>query len=278
MQLVKLNLARNCLKYLIRTYGINEIFIPYYTCPAVWIAAREEGCRIIFYHIDKNFYPVNPFPQNAYIIYTNYFGMCSKNCRKLAAKYKNLIIDNSQAFYTQPEGLASFYSLRKFFNVPSGAFLYTRKLSQENFEQDNLNLNPANFHNNYTDFVKNELTLNKEKSIKNISELSKKLFEKIDFEKDKNTRISLFKEYKKILNKDNYIKLSPDENEIPYCYPFCPKKDLYKEKVLKNNIILLKLWKNYPPNMPEATLNNTAALPLNDIQYAQKILQIFSEK
>lgn len=278
MQLIKLNLARNCLKYLIRVYGINEIFVPYYTCQTVWNAIREEGCRISFYHIDNNFLPIEEFTQQTYIIYTNYFGLCSQNCKVLSKKYNNIIIDNSHAFYTPTLGLASFSSLRKFFKVPSGAFLYTDKIFPEKFEQDNLLLQPVNFHENYEQFLKNELTFNSEKSIKTISEFSENLFQKIDFEADKNMRLYLFKEYEKIFQQDNLIELQPKKNEIPYCYPFCPKKNFYKEKLLKNNIILLRLWKNYPKNFPEARLNNTVALPLTDLEYAEKILKIFTKK
>ena len=275
MRIVKLNLARNCIKYLIRTYGINEIFVPYYTCQTVWNAIREAGCKVLFYHIDKNFLPQNEFPKDAYIIYTNYFGLCSKNCRKLSDKYKNLIVDNTHAFYENQSGLASFCSLRKFFDVPSGAFLYTEKISEENFAQDNLDLSPVKFHKNYTKFVQNELALNREKSIKTISKNCENLFKKTNFEKDKSTRIYLFKEYEKIFKKDNYIKLTLNDGEIPYCYPFCPDKDFYKEDILKNNIILLKLWKNYPQKFSESKLNNTVALPLTDVDYAEKIMKIF---
>lgn len=278
MHLIKLNLARNCIKYLIRTYGIDEIFIPYYTCQTVWNAASEEGCKISFYHIDENFYPIKKFPDDAYIIYTNYFGLCTNNCNKLVKKYKNLIIDNSQAFYNEPSGLASFYSLRKFFDIPSGAYLFTNEMLLQNFEQDKLHLPTVKFHENYEKFVQNELALNQEKSIKTISEVSENLFKKTDFENDKNTRIYLFKEYEKIFKQDNFIKLSPNKNEIPYCYPFCSDKNFYKEKILKNNIILLRLWKNYPKKFQESFLNNTVALPLTDIKYAEKIIKIFNKK
>ena len=138
-----------------------------------------------------------------------------------------------------------------------------------------MDLSPVKFHKNYTKFVQNELALNREKSIKTISKNCENLFEKTNFEKDKSTRIYLFKEYEKIFKKDNYIKLTLNDGEIPYCYPFCPDKDFYKENILKNNIILLKLWKNYPQKFSESKLNNTVALPLTDVEYAEKIMKIF---
>ena len=65
---VKLNLARNCLKYIIRVYGIKEIFIPYYTCPIVWESLREEKCKIKFYHINEQFMPEINFHKDDYIL------------------------------------------------------------------------------------------------------------------------------------------------------------------------------------------------------------------
>lgn len=75
---IALNAARYSLQYTIKTYGISEIYVPYYTCPVVWQMLQKENCKINFYHIDKNFMPVNDFDKNDYILYTNYFGICAK--------------------------------------------------------------------------------------------------------------------------------------------------------------------------------------------------------
>ena len=52
--LIKLNTARNCLRYIIRAYGIEEIYVPYYICPTIKSAIRKEKAKINFYHVDKN--------------------------------------------------------------------------------------------------------------------------------------------------------------------------------------------------------------------------------
>ena len=46
MDVIKLNLARNCLKYLIQVYAIRRIYLPYYTCSVVWNSAREEKWEV----------------------------------------------------------------------------------------------------------------------------------------------------------------------------------------------------------------------------------------
>lgn len=274
--LIKLNLARNCLKYIIRAYGIKEIFIPYYICPVVWLAAREEKCKVKFYHIDKNFMPVQKFRHEDFILYVNYFGLCSKNCEYLSLNYKNLIIDNSQSFYTKPLGLASFNSLRKFFNVPNGAYLYCEKILQQKVEQDSTDYTPVLFHKNLEQFIKNELLLNKEITIKRISPYSEKVLNSIDFEDDKKQRLNLFEKYNEIFNKSNIIKIKPSPDDIPYCYPLSPDNESLK-KILAGKFILLRLWQDIPQIFAEHRyLNNTIALPLNDRKYAYKILNYFN--
>ena len=67
-----LNSARNCLRYIVKAYKIKEIYVPFYTCPVVWQVLKKENCKINFYHIDENLYPLMTFPKEAFIIYTNY--------------------------------------------------------------------------------------------------------------------------------------------------------------------------------------------------------------
>lgn len=264
-KLVKLNLARNCLKYIIEIYGIKEIYIPYFTCPVVWIAAKEEGCKINFYHINNSFMPEREFQKDDYILYTNYFGLCGKNCRNLSEKYKNLIVDNSQSFYTPPSGLANFNSLRKFFPVTNGAYLYIDKISNTKIEQDKLHLEVVNIQTDFEKFVRNELMLNNEKQIKIMSNEVESIMQTIDFEKDKNQRIKYFKSYKKIFGQYNRIKLSLSDGDIPYCYPFSTNNEDIKEKIRKSKLNILQLWKNFPARVKESEfLNDTLAFPLTD--------------
>ena len=99
-----------------------------------------------------------------YILYTNYFGICTKNAKKLAKKYKNLILDNAQSFFTEPIGLASFNSARKFFGVPDGAYLFCNKKIGEELQINKsyerfshlLKRLDINAQFGYEDFCKNE--------------------------------------------------------------------------------------------------------------------------
>src|SRR5574344_78359 len=273
--IIKLNLGRNCLRYIIRSYSIKEIYVPYYTCPIIWSAIRAEKCKIKFYHIDENFMPEMDFKENDFILYTNYFGLCGKNCKKLADKYKNLIVDNTQAFYSDPVGLTSFNSLRKFFNVPNGAYLYIGKTLVQEFETDTADLSPALFYKNYKTFVQNELIFNKDNGIKMISQGVKEEINKIDLYKEKEKGIEIYKKYAQYFDKINKIQLHLEEEDVPYCYPFNPRSVFILNKFVEKNIPLLRLWEDIPEEFAEyKILNNTVSLPL-DIDEFNKILSVY---
>lgn len=277
MDVIKLNLARNCLKYLIQVYAIRRIYLPYYTCPVVWNSAREENCEVKFYHIDKDFLPTEKFEENDFILYTNYFGINSKNCKNLAEKYPNLIVDNSHSFFCKPLGLASFNSLRKFFKVQNGAYLFTPKQLEQVFDVDKIELQPVSMQEDYEKFLKNELFLDSQKQIKAISPKVEKMMNDIDFEAESIKRVRIFKQYEKVLKNFNNIQLDLNSGDIPYCYPFSPNSEIIKRKLWSKNLVLLQLWKNFPKSFIESEfLNDTIALPLDNAEYAEKIIEIIN--
>lgn len=273
MYIIKLNLARNCLKYICKAYGINKILLPYYTCPVVWNAVREENCEVNFYHIGRDFLPTEEFTKDSFILYTNYFGINSDNCKLLAKKYPNLIIDNSQGFFAEPLGLASFNSLRKFFNVQNGAYLFTSKILEQEFQTDEIELTPISMQKNHEKFLKNELFLDSQKDIKIISPKVEQEMENIDLEKEKRKRIELFKQYAQVFDEYNNIPTTLKDGKIPYCYPFSPNNEKIKQKLWAKNLTLLQLWKNFPKSFIESEfLNDTIAFPLDETEYAEKII------
>lgn len=111
---IKFNLAREALRYIVKTYKIKEIHIPYYLCDVIRHTLFEEKCNIKFYHIDDNFMPACDFKTDEYILYPNYFGVFSGNIKFMASKYPNLIVDNAHAYYDEPQGLACFNAGHKF--------------------------------------------------------------------------------------------------------------------------------------------------------------------
>lgn len=246
---IALNSARNALRYVVQAYGIKEIYIPYYTCPVVWEAIEKENCSVKYYHIDNNFMPIEEFPQESFILYTNYFGICAKNVKELAEKYKNLIVDNAQAFYMPKYGIASFNSIRKFFGVPDGALLFTDKTLDENLEKDisfdrcshllkRLDVN-AKF--GYKDFQINDDKFNNE-PIKYMSELTKTIFNSFNTKIVKEKRLQNFKYLHDKLSEKNDLKIVLNENDIPMIYPYMTNDKNLKTKLIKNKIYIPTYW------------------------------------
>lgn len=236
--LVKLNLARNCLRYVVKLYNIQEIFLPYYICPTVRQALQKENCKLKFYHIDENFYPILNFDKKAFIIYPNYFGICAKNVEKLLETYPNLIVDNAHNFYMQPVGIASVYSLRKFFDVTDGAYLYTLKAPNLRFEKDTFIPTKKIF--SHEDFVKNELRLNNE-DIKIISDFTDKKFKTFDLENLKKKRLEKFEYFHSKYKKQNLLKFDLTVNDVPFCYP------LMTEKAFPSELRELEIYRYWSP-------------------------------
>jgi hypothetical protein len=247
---IKLNTARNCLRYIIRAYNIKKLYVPQYTCPVVWEAIHAENCEIVYYPIDFNFMPAVEMPTNEYILYTNYFGVCSNNIKKLFQKYPLLIVDCAQSFYSNKMGLASFNSARKFFGVPDGAYLFTDKIVDYKFEQDISSDRASHllmYHDfgsqaGYATFKYNEEQLcNKE--IKLMSKLTESIMSGIDYINVAKTRRSNFFILHKLLCEINEWHGEVLEADVPMVYPLIYRIDKLKEKLIEKNIFIATYWK-----------------------------------
>lgn len=136
---IKFDYAHSALEYLIKKYQIEKLHIPYYLCDVIRHSVVKAGCKPIFYHIDDEFYPAEPFDKESFILYPNYFGICDENVNKIVKKYPNIIVDNAHSFYSPPQGFACFNSERKFKKVPNGAYLYIK----ENNIEGNYDIEPC---------------------------------------------------------------------------------------------------------------------------------------
>ena len=128
------------MEYILRARKYNKVYIPYYTCDVVLEPFRKLGVSYAYYSINLDFEIADNIRLNdgTAILYTNYYGLKQQYIEQLTAKYgQQLIVDNTQAFYAKPiEGNDTFYTCRKFFGVPDGAYLYTDAVIEEELEQD----------------------------------------------------------------------------------------------------------------------------------------------
>lgn len=250
---LKLSTARNCLEYLLLSKGYKKIYLPYYTCEVLLEPINRLGLTYEFYSIDEYLDPIIDKDLNAdeALLYTNYFGIKQKTVIKLARKYSNLIVDNAQAFFAKPiDGVDTFYSVRKFFGVPDGAYLYTNIFLDKEFEtmQHNDHINhligrlvdkPESY---YLDFVSSENCF-ANIGIHKMSVLSEKILKGLDYLHIQEKRRFNFKLLHRFLGSFNLLKFDDiDPLDVPMVYPFFFNKTDLSQLFLTNRVFVPKYW------------------------------------
>ena len=125
---IALNSGRNCLRFLLRAREIRRIWLPKLLCSAISETCEEENVEIEYYPVNGQLKPIlTSVPGNEWIYLINYYGQYSDTeISSYCRQYRNVIVDNAQAFYSQPiVGVDTIYTCRKFFGVPDGGYLYT---------------------------------------------------------------------------------------------------------------------------------------------------------
>ena len=134
--LISLNCGRNCLAYILKSRAISKIYLPYFLCNSVDDVCKKYSVKIEYYNIGQDFLPrFNKTVLDNEILYiVNFYGQLSnEEIKQYKEKYKNIIVDNAQAFFNKPiDNIDTIYTCRKYFGVPDGAYLKTdRKLDEE---------------------------------------------------------------------------------------------------------------------------------------------------
>jgi len=265
INIARLNSARAGIFHSCRVSNCNSIYIPYYLCPTVRKFLSEKGIEVEPYYISKGLKPIDiKQKRNQAILLVNYFGIMSINqLRSLAEKYKNVIIDNSAAFYSNPiEDCYTVYSPRKFFGVPDGCYVIGDKAEKftDDYEQD-FSAGTASFllqrielgtNATYSDRMKNEKRID-EADVLKMSNLTRVLLSNIDYSNIRNQRSknflyahSLYKE----LNKFDPIRLI-DEECIPMTYPLVIEDPDLAEKLRRKKIYVGRLWNSVLKEVPD---------------------------
>jgi len=139
--IARLNSGRAAIYHATRVLHCDTVYLPYYQCETVRIFLIKKGIKVLYYSIDIEFESqINPCTRNTAIVLVNYFGIMSyARMSQLAARYQNVIIDHSQAFFAQPiANCMNVYSVRKFIGTADGAYVIGNHANQylEEYEQD----------------------------------------------------------------------------------------------------------------------------------------------
>lgn len=252
---LRLNTGRNCLEYILRARKYSKVYIPYYTCDVVLEPFKKLGVPYEYYHINIKFELAEDIQlgDGDALLYTNYYGLKQRYVEKLAQQYDvQLIVDNTQAFYAKPiVGIDTFYTCRKFFGVPDGAYLYTNKLLEQEIGQD-VSWNRMSFltkridlcaEAGYADF-RHESEKLIGQPIQRMSNLTNRLMLSIDYESAALQRRRNYLALQESLGKSNLLTLKLEDDAVPMIYPYLIDKEGLREHLIQNKIFVARYWPN----------------------------------
>lgn len=286
-----INTGRNALEYILISLSIKKIFIPVYSCEAIITPILRQGIDYEFYNIDDNFNPlinIESIKEYEYVLYINYYGILDNKIIKLSKTIPNLIVDNTQAFFSTPiSNIPTFYSTRKFFGVPDGALLCNIKQNIElpidksyNRIQHLLAKIEESTEFCYNLYKQNEELLEK-LPISYMSKLTKSILLSTDFEKHVRIRRTNFQYLSSLLVKYNSLDLY--NINAPISYPLLVQNGEYiREKLKENKIFTPIYWQNVLQNklvnsFEENFVKNIISIPI-DLRYSDKELDFVVDK
>lgn len=251
---IRLNSARNCLRYLIEKKDIKKIYLPFFLCDALRNICKKAQAVVEYYHIDEKLLPIidNEILDDEYVCIVNYYGMLTdEKIVSLKKRFHRIIVDNTHAFFMMPvDGVDTIYSCRKFFGVPDGAYLATNleldnslKKGRSNFRSAHLfgrlEYSASSFYNEYK---KAEESFYDDEVAK-MSDLTRSIMGALDYNMIIKRRTENINYLHERLGKHNELDLNI--SNMNFMYPFFRRNaDYLREKLINNKIYVPILWPN----------------------------------
>lgn len=252
--LIAVNSARNALAYLLRVRNIQKLCIPYFLCDSVSAVCAREGCPVEFYSIGDDFLPLfdRQLDEGEWLYIVNFYGQISNSAiQQMSQRWKNVIVDNVQAFFQLPVGgVDTVYSCRKFFGVPDGGYVATDAKSQISLDMDvskdrmkhilgRFEGLASDYHR---DFKENDHGF-VELPVRAMSKLTHNLLRGVDYEAARQKRNRNYEILDHALGGRNKLVLTTPDG--PYCYPlYCENGMEVKKKLAAQKIYVATLWPN----------------------------------
>lgn len=253
---IQLNTARNCLEYILRAKKYKKIYIPYLNSEVIWEPIKKLGIEHEFYSVDFKINPIfdKELAADEVFFYSDIYGIKCNTVSKLVKRFgKQLIVDNTHAFYSKPyDRIDTIYSPRKFFGLPDGAYLYTDTILDEDFEQDLAiphmmhlmkRIEYQSGNAGYQDYLNYCASLVNQ-PIKKMSNLADALLANIDYENLRNRQINNFNYLHKALGSENRYEFDnfPEET-CPLSYMFYSEDPSLRKRLIDRKIYVSTYWK-----------------------------------
>ena len=252
---IPVNNARNALLYVLKARGIQKLYLPYYLCDSVSALCEREGFAYDFYSIHEDFTPRfdRCLKNGEYLYVVNYFGRLDEAMIiRLKSTYKNIILDNVQAFFQKPvPAVDTIYSCRKFFGVPDGGYVATDAKLSETIPMDASmdrmrhllgRYEGVSANDFYADFKANDHGF-RTLELRLMSRLTHNLLRAVDYENVRTRREENYACLAKMLQGMNAL---PHLQPVgPYMYPlYCRNGMEIKKKLAEKKIFIPTLWPN----------------------------------
>ena len=294
--LLRLNLGRTALMWMIRALGCRRIFIPRYICESVIYGARRTGCEVVLYAIDETLRPLlspEDLPgENDWLYVTNYYGQLSdEDIRELHRAFSGrIIVDHAQSFYQKPiDGIPCLYTCRKFFGLSDGAYVYAPSAAED---PDALPLDRSadrfahilgrledTAREHYSEMLEVNHTFDDAPPAR-MSRLTENLLRGIDYEFVRRRRLENYTALQQLLPSDNaFTRRTPS---APFAYPYYHSDGIRLRKALAAKSIFVPTnWTYLLESLPEGSLErdwsaNILPLPV-DQRYGPEEMQIIAD-
>lgn len=279
------NSGKTAVYYCLMQMKPKRLFVPRYYCPstkaAIEKAAEEIGTDVIYYHVFRDlsvnlprrelsgdtrtfshfdlcyvktldtvdFYhdKVELTAEDA-VLLVNYFGVCRSAVDKWLSMGVNLIVDNCQAFYSEPvmaDNVLNFYSFKKDFGTPDGAFVIGSHVENYHLDQETgiskCDYLLGSLVEGTDKWYKRKKEVDEEIASAKLqaSKITRLMIKSIDYEDVRTKRVANFKLYEEAFRSDNLIKA--DSDSAPYLYPLNIGVDIRK-RLIENKIFVPTLW------------------------------------
>ena len=263
MSIARLNSGRAAIWHALRITGCRTIWLPYYLCQTVSNFLTRKGAIIRYYHIDNDFNPIDLTPgEEECVLIVNYFGiMSAERMIALVKNNKNIIIDNSQAFFAEPlPNALNIYSARKFIGVPDGAYVIGRDA------RNYMDQYPESFSSDTSLFLLqrieygcqgkayearsvNEDRINNEDIMK-MSKLTNKILDSTDYRKIMKRRQDNYRTADELLKDLNQLSTNQyyASDCVPIIYPLLIENDNLLDKLLNAKHYQGHWWRSVEQN------------------------------
>jgi hypothetical protein len=247
------NSGRNALHCILQSLKPVKVLIPRLLCDVILEPFNKLSISYEFYSITKSFRPEEiTLEPGSFLLYINYFGVCDSVVEELVRQYPTqIIVDNTQAYFSEPiPGIPTFYSTRKFFGVPDGAYFYgvdfdlsTLPLGKSwnrcTHLLKRIDLSPEE---GYPDFKKNDEFISTLEPAR-MSRLTTAILHSVNYQAVRQSRLKNYAHLHSTLRESNLLSIYLPETSSGISYPYLINfGSKLRNYLIKANIFIPKFW------------------------------------